>query len=125
AARHVNGDVIMYADTMTGSMERAINEMSRRRELQNAYNKKHKITPRSIKKSITQVMASINERDYVTVPKAAEEPELYMPSFDIHKTIRDLRKKMKLAAGNMEFEKAAEFRDRLLVLEKRQIEEGL
>ncbi len=125
AARNINGRVIMYADTMTGSMERAINEMSRRRELQNAYNKKHKITPRSIKKSITQVMASIYERDYVTVPKAAEEPELYMPSFDIHKTIRDLRKRMKLAADNMEFEKAAEFRDRLLVLEKRQIEEGL
>lgn len=125
AARNVNGRVIMYADTMTGSMERAIGEMNRRRELQEAYNKKHKITPRSIKKSITQVMASIYERDYVTVPKAAEEAELYTPTFDIQKTIRELRKKMKQAADNMEFEKAAEFRDRLLVLEKRQIEDGL
>lgn len=125
AARNVNGRVIMYADVMTGSMERAIGEMNRRRAVQEAYNKKHKITPRSIKKSISKVMASIYERDYVTVPKAAEEPELYTPSFDIHKTIRELRKKMKQAADNMEFEKAAEYRDRLLALEKRQIEEGL
>jgi excinuclease ABC subunit B len=125
AARNVNGRVIMYADVMTGSMDRAIGEMNRRRALQEAYNKKHKITPRSIKKSISKVMASIYERDYVTVPKAAEESELYTPSFDIHKTIRELRKKMKQAADNMEFEKAAEYRDRLLALEKRQIEEGL
>ena len=125
AARNVNGRVIMYADTMTGSMQRAIGEMNRRRELQAAYNKKHKITPRSITKSISKVMSSIYERDYVTVPIAAEEPELYTPSFDIHKTIRELRKKMKQAADNMEFEKAAEFRDRLLALEKRQIEDGL
>jgi len=125
AARNINGRVIMYADTMTGSMERAIGEMNRRRALQEAYNKKHNITPRSIKKSISKVMASIYERDYVTVPKAAEEPELYTPTFDIQKTIRDLRKKMKQAADNMEFEKAAEYRDRLLALEKRQIEEGL
>ena len=125
AARNVNGRVIMYADTMTGSMQRAIGEMNRRRELQAAYNKKHRITPRSITKSISKVMSSIYERDYVTVPKAAEEPELYTPSFDIQKTIRELRKKMKQAADNMEFEKAAELRDRLLALEKRQIEDGL
>ncbi len=125
AARNVNGRVIMYADTMTGSMQRAIGEMNRRRELQAASNKKHRITPRSITKSISKVMSSIYERDYVTVPKAAEEPELYTPSFDIQKTIRELRKKMKQAADNMEFEKAAELRDRLLALEKRQIEDGL
>ena len=125
AARNVNGRVVMYADNMTGSMDRAIGEMNRRRELQHAYNKEHKITPRSVKKAISQVMASIYERDYVTVPKAAEEPELYAPSFDIHKTIRELRKKMKQAADNMEFERAAEYRDRVLALEKRQIEEGL
>ena len=125
AARNVNGRVIMYADTMTGSMQRAIGEMNRRRELQAAYNKKHRITPRSITKSISKVMSSIYERDYVTVPKAAEEPELYTPSFDIRKTVRELRKKMKQAADNMEFEKAAELRDRLLALEKRQIEDGL
>ncbi len=125
AARNVNGRVLMYADTMTGSMERAIGEMNRRRELQIAYNKKHRITPRSITKSIPKIMASIYERDYVTVPRAAEEHELYASSFDIKKTIRELRKKMKQAADTMEFEKAAEFRDRLLALEKRQIEDGL
>ena len=125
AARNVNGRVIMYADTMTGSMQRAIGEMNRRRELQAAYNKKHRITPRSITKSISKVMSSIYERDYVTVPKAAEEPELYTPSFDIQKTIRELRKKMKQAADKMDFEQAAVYRDRITALERRIIEEGL
>jgi len=125
AARNVNGRVIMYANKITGSMRRAIDEMDRRRKRQKAYNKKHNITPRSIKKSITSVMQSIYERDYVTVSKVAEEPELYMPSFDLDKTIARLRKKMKTAADNMEFEKAAQYRDRILAMEKRQLEEGI
>jgi excinuclease ABC subunit B len=125
AARNVNGRVIMYADVTTGSMRRALDEMARRREKQLAYNKKHKITPRSIKKAIADVLNSIHERDYVTVSKAAEEQDLYVPTFNLAKTIRDLQKKMKEAAGKMEFEKAAEYRDRILALERRQIEEGL
>ena len=125
AARNVKGRVIMYADVTTGSMQRAMDEMSRRREKQLAYNKKHKITPRSIQKAVTDILASIHERDYVTVAKAAEDEALYMPSFDINKTIAKLRKQMKEAADRMEFEKAAELRDRILALERRQIEEGL
>jgi excinuclease ABC subunit B len=125
AARNVNGRVIMYADTVTGSMRRALEEMERRRVKQLAYNKKHKITPRSIQKAIADVLNSIHERDYVTVAKAAEDQDLYLPTFNLAKTIRDLKKKMKDAAGKMEFEKAAEYRDRILALERRQIEEGL
>ncbi len=125
AARNVNGRVIMYADRVTGSMERALDEMSRRRTKQLAYNKQHKITPRSIQKAIADVLNSIHEHDYVTVAKAAEEHDLYVPTFNLAKTVRELKKKMKDAAGKMEFEKAAEYRDRILALERRQIEEGL
>ena len=125
AARNVNGRVIMYADQTTGSMRRALGEMGRRREKQLAYNKKHRITPRSVQKKIAEVLNSVYERDYVTVAKAAEEQDLYLPSFNLAKTIKDLKKKMNEAAGRMEFEKAAEYRDRLLALERRQIEEGL
>ncbi|GMU92859.1 MAG: UvrABC system protein B [Candidatus Hydrogenedentota bacterium] len=125
AARNVNGRVIMYADVVTGSMRRALDEMDRRRRKQLAYNRKHGITPRSVQKALTDILQSIHERDYVTVAKAAEDQDLYVPSFNIKKTIGELKKKMKDAADKMEFEKAAEYRDRLLALERRQIEEGL
>ncbi len=124
AARNVNGRVLMYADQMTGSMKRAIGEMTRRRKKQGAYNKKHGITPRTIEKSIPDLLASIHERDYVTVSIAAEDQDIYVPGRDIKKTLARLRKKMKDAAGKMDFEKAAEYRDRMLALERRQIEEG-
>ncbi|GMW00807.1 MAG: UvrABC system protein B [Candidatus Hydrogenedentota bacterium] len=122
AARNVHGRVIMYADTVTGSMERALSEMKRRRKKQEAYNKKHGISPRTVQKSMDSVMNSIYERDYVTVPKAAEEADLYVSSGSLAKTIRDLKKQMQEAARNMEFEKAAVFRDRIKTLEQRQIE---
>jgi excinuclease ABC subunit B len=125
AARNVNGRVIMYADTRTGSMNRALTEMDRRREKQLAYNEKHGITPRTVQKSMDEVLTSISERDYVTVPKAAEEEALYFTTQDPQKRIRELRKKMKDAADRMDFEKAAEYRDRLLALERSQIEAGL
>ena len=125
AARNVNGRVIMYADQTTGSMKRAIDEMSRRREKQLQYNADHGITPRSIQKSLDDALNSIHERDYVTVAKVAEEQDEYLPSFNLGRTLRDLRKKMKAASDKMEFERAAEYRDRILALERRQIEEGL
>ena len=125
AARNVAGRVIMYADQETGSMRRAIDEMTRRREKQLAYNEAHGITPRTIQKAISTVLSSIYERDYVTVPKAAEESETYLPTGNIEKTIKDLRKRMKKAADQMDFEKAAEYRDRLRELEKQQVEAGL
>jgi excinuclease ABC subunit B len=125
AARNINGRVIMYADHETGSMRRAMDEMARRRVKQIAYNKEHNITPRSIQKSIQNLLENICERDYVTVSKAAEDSELYMSGMDLNKTIAKLRRAMKEAALKMEFEKAAEYRDRLQALERRQIEEGL
>ncbi len=125
AARNVNGRVIMYADTVTGSMQRAMDEMSRRREKQLQYNAEHGITPRSILKGLDDALNSIHERDYVTVAKVAEEQDEYLPTFNLGKTLRDLRKKMKAASDKMEFERAAEYRDRILALERRQIEEGV
>jgi excinuclease ABC subunit B len=121
ASRNVHGRVIMYADRRTGSMERAMAEMDRRRERQLAYNKAHKITPRSIEKAIDDVLHSIHEQDYVTVSMAADEDEAYAATMDINKSIRELRRRMKQAASKMEFEKAAEYRDRLLELEQIQI----
>jgi excinuclease ABC subunit B len=123
AARNIKGRVLMYADKMTGSMTRAIHEMNRRRKKQIAYNKKHKITPRSVSKAIPNLLASIYERDYVTVSMAAEEEDLYVPTLDLNKSINRLRKQMREAASKMDFEKAAEYRDRIRALEKRQIEE--
>lgn len=123
AARNVAGRVLMYADKMTGSMERALAEMNRRREKQLAYNKKKRITPRSIQKAIPNLLASIYERDYVTVPLAAEDEDIYLPSFDLKKTIDKLKRQMKEEASKMEFEKAAEYRDRIRALEQRMIEE--
>ena len=125
AARNINGKVVMYADQMTGSMQRAIAEMNRRRDKQLAYNKKHRITPRSVEKGIADILQSIHERDYVTVSMAAEDHDLYVSTQDLARTIGKLRKQMRAAADRMEFEKAAEYRDRILALERRQIEEGL
>ncbi len=125
AARNVKGQVIMYADTMTGSMEAAIDEMNRRREKQRAYNKEHGITPRTVQKAIADSINNIYERDYVTVPMAAEDAEQYMADGDFAKTIRKLRKEMKAAADKMDFEKAAQYRDRILALEQKQIQAGL
>jgi excinuclease ABC subunit B len=124
AARNVNGRVIMYADKVTGSMQRALDEMSRRREKQLAYNAAHGITPRSVQKALGDVLKSVHEQDYVTVPKAAEESAEYVTPHNIEKALRDLRKKMKRAADNLEFERAAEYRDRLQQLEKLQVEQG-
>jgi hypothetical protein len=110
---------------VTGSMTRAMGEMDRRRVKQLAYNKEHGITPASIKKTIGDTLKSIHERDYVTVPMAAEEGELYLTPKKLKESIGKLKKKMKEAADKMDFEKAAEYRDRILALERRQIEEGL
>jgi len=125
AARNLGGRVLMYADKMTGSMQRAIDEMDRRRKKQVAYNKKHKITARSIQKAIPDLLKNINEQDYVTVPMAAEDPDLYVAAEDLGRTLAKLRKKMREAADRMDFETAAQYRDRILALERRVIEEGL
>ena len=132
AARNVNGKVILYADRMTGSMERALDETVRRRKRQTAYNEKHGITPRTVQKNISDLLSSLGakgagsaEADYVTVPLAAEEPDLYVTAEELGKTVRKLEKQMKEAANRMDFEAAADYRDRMQALQRRQIEEGL
>lgn len=121
AARNLNGLVIFYADTVTGSMKTAMDETNRRRAIQEAYNIKHKITPTSIKKEITNILSSIYEADYWTVPAVAEEEVDYRDDT----AVRELENEMKEAAGRLDFEKAAELRDRIKAIKKRQLEIGI
>jgi excinuclease ABC subunit B len=111
AARNVNGRAIMYADKVTDSMRQAINETERRRAIQEEYNREHNITPASIVKSIDEVMTSIYERDYVTVPVDAADGFRTHGELEAH--ITQLQAQMKASAANLEFEKAAKIRDRI------------
>jgi excinuclease ABC subunit B len=122
AARHVNGQVILYADAITKSMRVAIDETNRRRELQGRFNEEHGITPESIVKSISDVLHSVYEADYVTVPLAAEEEDKYHSQEELDKLIKRLRKEMKAAADRYDFERAAELRDRIFKLEGKELE---
>jgi excinuclease ABC subunit B len=121
AARNVEGQVILYADVMTASMREAIAETNRRRQLQVAYNQEHGITPETIKKAIQDVLASIYERDYYTVPALRDEEVQYVPREEIPALMAQLDKEMRAAAKRLEFEKAAELRDRIAELEKRRL----
>ncbi len=121
-ARNVEGRVILYADVMTGSIEATIRETVRRREIQRKYNKDNNITPESVKKDIINIMGSVYEHDYVTVPVAAEDKESYLTGKDLSRLIKSMKKEMLDAAKNLEFEKAAEIRDRILELEKAGLE---
>ena len=125
AARHVNGEVILYADKMTDSMKRAITETNRRRKIQEAYNKKHKITPQSIRKNIHAALRTVYEQDYFTVPVAAEEGAEYVTTADIPKRITALEKEMKSAAKALDFESAAELRDRIKALREKEMAMGV
>ena len=113
AARNVNGRVVMYADVMTGSMRMALGEMERRRGLQQAYNEEHGITPASIVKGIDDVLSSVYERDYVTVPVVKEEQEEFGSREELSARITGLEEEMRAAAANLEFERAAALRDRV------------
>ncbi len=124
AARNVNGKVIMYADTITPSMKRAVDETERRRTLQAEYNRKHSITPETIRSRIKDVLHSIYEADYYTVHVAEEKREEYIPPHEIPSIVRSLRKEMEEASKRLEFERAAELRDRIRELERMQIEIG-
>jgi excinuclease ABC subunit B len=120
AARNVNGTAIMYADNMTDSMRLAISETDRRRQIQAAYNTAHGITPASIVKSIDEVLTSIYERDYVTVP-AAPDGEVFRTHAELEAHVTELQGQMKAAAANLEFEKAARLRDRIKQLRSREL----
>jgi len=122
AARNLRGQVILYADQITGSMARAMEESNRRREIQLEYNTKHHITPASIQKAVEDILASPYEADYVTVPVTAEEEGAYLTPEALHKRIKKLEKKMREAAKKMEFEDAARLRDEIKGLQVKQLE---
>jgi excinuclease ABC subunit B len=122
AARNIAGRVVLYADFVTESMKKAIEETNRRRKIQEAFNRKNGITPETIRKAIPDIMASIYEADYVTVPAVAEEVGDYVSLFDIPRVLTRLKKEMREAAGRLDFEKAAEIRDRIKSLEKTELE---
>lgn len=121
AARNINGAVIFYADIITGSMQRAIEETKRRRKIQEEYNRKMGITPETVKSNIKDILGSIYESDYWTVPKSAEEIEDYGHG---EKDIKRLESEMKKAAKRLDFERAAEIRDRIKAIKTRMIEAG-
>jgi excinuclease ABC subunit B len=118
AARNINGRAIMYADKMTDSMKLAISETDRRRVIQEAYNLEHGITPASIVKSIDEVLNSVYERDYVTVPV---EQEPFRTHAELEAHVSDLQGQMKAAAANLEFEKAAALRDTIKQFKSREL----
>ncbi|MCL4502703.1 MAG: excinuclease ABC subunit UvrB [Deltaproteobacteria bacterium] len=120
AARNVRGEVLFYADRVTPSMAAAIEETNRRRTVQENYNHEHGITPETIQSRIKDVLASVYEQDYVTVPLAAEEQASYLVE-DIPAQIRKLKKEMQNAAKKLEFERAAALRDQIRSLETGQI----
>ena len=122
AARNINGTVVFYADRITDSIKKATDESNRRREIQLEYNRIYHITPTSIQKNIDEILGSVYESDYVTVPAVAEEEGEYMTSERLKEVIEDLTVRMKAAAGSLEFEEAALLRDRIRALEKKELE---
>ena len=116
AARNSEGHVIMYADTMTESMQLAIDETQRRREIQMQYNKEHGITPKTIQKSVRDLI-SISKKVAAEELKMEKDPES-MSRKELEKLVRDLEKQMKKAAAELNFEVAAELRDKLIDLKK-------
>ena len=121
AARNVDGKVIFYADEVTPSMRRAIEETNRRRNLQRRYNETHGITPESIKKDISDVLGSVYEADYVSIPTVSEPEEEYITVGNLPKAIRSLKKEMFRTARRLDFEEAGRLRDRIVYLEKREL----
>jgi len=121
AARNVEGRVILYADQETDSIRQTLAETNRRRETQAAYNREHGITPRSVVKKISSLRDSIWDQDYVTVRRADERDEPAVPRHELPKLVAALRREMSEAASALDFERAAELRDRIRGLEEDRI----
>jgi excinuclease ABC subunit B len=122
AARNVAGEVILYGSEVTRSMSRAVEETNRRRLMQAEYNEKHGITPESIRKEIHNILDSVYECDYVTVPAVEEEISEYKTVEELDHYIAGLEKQMKEAAANLEFEQAARLRDEIRDLKEQRLE---
>jgi len=123
AARNVNGEVFLYADNVTGSMRKAMDETERRRQRQEAYNKEMGITPETVKSNIKDILSSIYESDYWTVPAEVQEEQEEYGADD--KALDELEAEMKEAADKLDFERAAELRDRIRAIKKGMLEVGL
>jgi excinuclease ABC subunit B len=117
AARNVDGRVILYADRVTGSMERALNETSRRREKQEAYNAEHGITPATIKRDIADIIAHVSTRDGVVVD-TGDDDRPHLVGHNLKAYIGDLEQRMRKAAADLEFEEAGRLRDEIRRLEE-------
>jgi excinuclease ABC subunit B len=121
AARHISGHVIMYADEITDSMRRAIDETNRRREIQQAYNREHGITPQGIQKAVKDITDRVKALAEERAPYVAASKE--MTKDDLLRVIKDLEQQMKKAARSLEFEKAALYRDEMVELRKLLVEQ--
>ncbi len=122
AARNLHGMAILYADRITESMKAAIEETERRRRIQMAYNEEHGITPQTIVKPIDMSLVAVAEGDYVTVPLEEEEEEVEaLTPEQLRRYVAELEEKMREAARKFEFEKAAEYRDRIKKLRQREV----
>jgi excinuclease ABC subunit B len=118
AARNVEGRVILYAEKLTPAMDQSLTETARRREIQRSYNESHGITPQTIKKQIADLLVSVEEADYVTVP--LEQDEGLLPH-EVPAKVRELKREMRAAADRLEFETAAQLRDRIKKLEEAEL----
>jgi excinuclease ABC subunit B len=121
AARNLDGRVIMYADKVTRSMQACLDETARRRAKQLAYNQEHGITPQSVKKSLRSILDEVSAKDYLDLPLVAEEDAEYRAPAELRRQIARLKEQMLAAAADLDFEKAAGLRDRMLALEKREL----
>ena len=121
AARNVNGRAVIYADRMTDSMERAIDETDRRRAVQVQYNEANHITPQTISKPVDMSLARIVEADYLSIPDDETDTELPSSLEELQNLVDGLEKRMRDAAQKFEFEQAAKLRDRIKALKTREL----